>query len=164
MKLKCVFEFTEAEQQRLQHLTPQSEQSMTTSTSNQTAGSNQKPVGNTSSALPLATSTLNKQQSQQQIQQQVSAKAKNLNNDDDDSTVNGFESMSSISNTTSSAGTINRSTVNTSTPSTTAVVGGGGASREKNDNVLNELKLFKQENEVLKKEINRLKVKIILSF
>lgn len=153
MKLKCVFEFTEAEQQRLQHLTPQSDQSMTTSTTNQSVGS--KQLGNTSN-ISTVTSTLNKPQSQQQQQQNVS-KAKTLNNDDDDSTVNGFESMSSISNTTSSAGTINRTTVNnatTSTPSTAVV---GNVAREKNDNVLNELKLYKQENEVLKKEINRLK-------
>ena len=142
LKLKCIFDFTEAEQQKLQHLQQQSDQSTTIATSQQQpapaqAQQQQKQAANTTSSSVASNKSSTK------------AAFNNAAADSNDSHgANDFESMPSIAHSNA------QSTTNKSAAGASAT----GISREKNDNILNELKLAKQENEALRKEINRLKV------
>ena len=67
-------------------------------------------------------------------------------------------------NTNSNTGTNNSNTTTNTTARTTAAnvksTTSSSVQDSKNENTLNELKFYKQENEALKKEVNRLKVSL----
>ena len=157
MKLKCIFEFTEEEQQKLQHLKQVSDAPSNTSQQSTT-------LPNTTSGQKSTSSTGIKQQQQQQPNSSSSSKTDVYSSAD--THANDFESMTSLNTNT---GIINPTTTTTSR-SGAALAGSASAkttttttSDSKNENTLNELKFYKQENEVLKKEVNRLKVSLTLT-
>ena len=146
LKLKCLFEFTEAEQQKLsqqhqqqqqseQHQQPQQQNQTINNSSNLASVTAINTTTNefletTSTAVPVA--PISKVSTKQPVQTAKQATKPNQNDDD-------FVSAPlNKTNTTNSAAAIRH---------------------DKNDNLLNELKLTKEENDSLKKEIARLKVK-----
>ena len=179
LKLKCLFEFTEAEQQRLSQLTPQSNESV----SIQSSKSNTTASGMASSALPASQySTVSSQQSVEAVsgasstqpaskaaaavsktsKPNAAAAAVAANISTADYSINDSTAVSAGGNDFES---FNRTQVNTSKSSNStaaataaAAAAAAAAKTDKNDNLVNELKLVKKENEILKKEVSRLKV------
>ena len=151
MKLKCIFEFTEEEQQKLQHLKQVSDAPSNTSQQSSTT------LSNTTSSQKSTSSTGGTKQ-QQQANSSSSSSSKTDVYSSADTHANDFESMTSLNTNT---GIINPTTTTTTSRSGAGSVAAKTAtttSDSKNENTLNELKFYKQENEVLKKEVNRLKV------
>lgn len=176
LKLKCLFEFTEAEQQRLSQLTPQTQNDsvsvQTVSTKFDTASSQQSEQiqaqqppkkSATSSSSSAATTTTNStsNKSNSNTNNPYNNNTSSLDQTNDQTGVaNDFESFNKttsannktlVNNTTLIPNTPNTNTNNTNTNTITS------ANTNKNDNLVNELKQSRQENESLKKEISRLK-------
>lgn len=162
LKLKCIFEFTEAEQQKLASQmsdvsTIQSNTSIIppsanttldsniskTQLSSQTAAQLQKPA-QTAAAAAAAVAT-----APSILKQSVSKQANDVSHPDFDSYQHS---------NTNNAQTNSSNLANNKTPvTTTAATPVGKQISDKNDNLANELKLAQQENEALKIEITRLK-------
>lgn len=148
MKLKCIFEFTEEEQQKLQHLKPSSDAP--------TNNISQQSVTLTNAGGQKSTSSTSSKPTSKPAAADVYSAA--------DAHANDFESMTSLNTNTSSNITATTTTANARSTAAAAATAAAvkatpsGQQDSKNENTLNELKFFKQENEALKKEVNRLKV------
>ena len=154
MKLKCIFEFTEEEQKKLQHLKQVSDAPSNTS--------QQQNATLANASGQKSTSSTNKQ-----------PRAADAYSSSADTHANDFESMTSlntnagtnananansnVATTNSRAGALAATGVAKTTTTATSASSSGQAD-SKNENTLNELKFYKQENEALKREVNRLKV------
>lgn len=144
LKLKCLFEFTEAEQQKLSQQHQQNEQTQNTS--------NLASVTAVNTTNILETTAINQTTKKQatNIQLPVSKHTQRLSNANDVfSNANEQQSSTDFDSTTNTV--CNNSTKTSSSANATA------ARQDKNDNLLNELKLTKEENESLKKDNARLK-------
>lgn len=163
LKLKCIFEFTEAEQQKLSLQHQQNEQQNQT----QSNSSNLASVTATEKTLDSTTVTSTNvptqkpKQTSQPPQQQPSQSAgkhatagagKGYSNANDvysnatDTHTAGADFESTLNHTPTVINTTSKPTVNAAP-----------ARQDKNDNLLNENKQMKEENDYLKKEIARLK-------
>ncbi len=138
LKLKCIFDFTEAEQSRLPNLQHVSESTILPSSKE---GTTPKSDSQKQSHSTSASTNLN----------QSATKANSIDTFTtavDVSHGNDFDSS-----------LVKQKLLNTSNPNTNSPNSNNANIRpEKNDNTINELKLLKQENEMFKKEITRLKV------
>jgi chemotaxis protein histidine kinase CheA len=166
LKLKCLFEFTEAEQQRLSQLTPQNNESVSISRANNTTANNTtaNTTANTLYSTASSQSVLETTASQQQQQPQTQAPKPNKSLSTTSSRTSDYQSAANDSAVSSPSSDFESSrnankTVTSSSPAATAA-----AKLDKNDNLVNELKLAKQDNENLKSEVKRLKVRIISLF
>jgi hypothetical protein len=140
LKLKCCFEFTEAEQLKLANLAPVSEatiipqsKTLTTTTTTTTSAAEKIQEANMDKAPSEPSSSLTKQF----VNTHESTNSNNL--------VNTTPNTSSIANMINYANINNKNNISPSSISSN------------NDNQVNELKLVRQENELFKKEISRLK-------
>jgi hypothetical protein len=135
LKLKCIFDFTEAEQSRLPNLQQVSESTVIPSSkegSISKADTHKQQSHSTSTSSNLSMSQGGTKGNSDNFSTAADS------NDFDSSIVK--QKILNISNTNSPNNSSSRP--------------------EKNDNTINELKLLKQENEMFKKEITRLKVSI----
>lgn len=159
LKLKCVFEFTEAEQQRLPQLTPQTNDTLSIQSSRSSTGASSQDTLSTASTQSKPSSTASSTPSQRSTTTVTSAAAAApvvaTSNKQAAAAINTtVDSLStSLNDFDSTARSFNK-TLNS---------GPAAAKLDKNDNLSNELKLSRQENESLKKEIARLKVTFSLS-
>jgi len=148
LKLKCLFEFTEAEQQKLSQQHQQNEQqNQTQNTSNLASVT----AVNTTTNNILETTSNNQTTKKQatNIQLPVSKHTTRLSNATD--VYSNASEQQSSTDFDSTTNTVSNSTKTSSSANATA------ARQDKNDNLLNELKLTKEENESLKKDNARLK-------
>ena len=153
MKLRCLFEFTEAEQQRLalQQPIPNEPAANTASTATTIPNSQQNSKSidqETKQAVSQASKSIVTNLSQLekppvaniQANPASTVTASIAKSSDSDALTKDFDSNNSIKNSFYKQST------------------------DRNDNLLNEIKLVKQENENLKKEVARLKVCICIIF
>lgn len=156
LKLKCIFEFTEAEQQKLASQmsdvsTIQSNTSIIPASANTTLDTTSKVQASSQSVLskPAVTQSI--------LKQPAAATATAVNKQTEEAA--DFESLQYANSNNTQAN--NSTLVNNKTPVTTSTNATAGASSPKisdrNDNFANEYKLAQQENESLKKEVARLK-------
>jgi hypothetical protein len=153
LKLKCLFEFNESDQAKL-------------SNSSSTAAGGADKIEK-SSSMRTSTSKPN----------ETYVQASDLHSNDFESTYSSTSKQQAAANQQLANANLNTNSNNSSASSATSVAASqssaavaaafstassnliSAASRlDKNDNTLNELKLLRQENDSLKKEINRLKV------
>lgn len=144
LKLKCIFELTESDQQRLQQQQQQgggeSKQQQQQDTSKLSASS----TASKSSVSSSSFSTANKENF-------VQATA------DFDSS-SSHQQQQTYAQKASTVPANSPATVAAAATTATTTLGSGGSSRlDKNDNAINELKWLKQENERLTREVARLK-------
>lgn len=154
MKLKCIFEFTEEEQAKLQHLKQVTDGPSNISSQSATLpnASGQKSTSSTGSSKQTSSSSSSKQSS-------------DVYSASGDTHANDFESMTSLNTNatninptpTTTASRSGASAAATAALKSSTTTSASGQSDSKNENTLNELKFYKQENEALKKEVNRLK-------
>jgi hypothetical protein len=160
LKLKCLFEFTEAEQLKLSQLQPVNDSTVIppqkndrtqSSTAKNDTQQQQQHSSSTSSQQPTKTPSTSSRSSD------IYSTA-NSDSQQTSSSTNDFDSNIKTSNYTTGStnpniNNNNNSPYNNNNSSSIS----SNARPEKNDNTINELKLVKQENEFFKKEINRLK-------
>ncbi len=168
LKLKCLFEFTEAEQQKLsQQHQQQQQQQQQNEQQNQTLVNSSNLASVTANNTNILEQTTIKQKQTNQQQQQQPTVTKNTNKlsnaADVYSTATESQSSSDFDSTSNVVNSSNISKINNSIPLTIAA-NVSATRQDKNDNLLNELKLTKEENDTLKKEIARLKVRLKETF
>lgn len=142
LKLKCIFELTESDQQRVQQQVAQTQ-----------------PV-----TAAAAESTTNKTSADSSLKSAKSAMSgvstSSFAKDNFMPATSDFDSTTAHKTTagTPAASAAISAAAGTGTPSAASV----SSRLDKNDNTLNELKLLRQENDNLRKEVARLKVRILL--
>jgi hypothetical protein len=156
LKLKCLFEFTEAEQQKLSQQHQQQQQQNEQQNQTLVNSSNLASVTANNTNI-LEQTTIKQKQTNQQQQPPVTKNTNKLSNAADVySTATESQSSSDFDSTSNVVNSSNISKINNNIPSTIAA-NVSATRQDKNDNLLNELKLTKEENDTLKKEIARLK-------
>lgn len=167
LKLKCIFEFTEAEQQKLSLQHQQNEQQNQTQTNSSNLASvtaTEKTLDSTTLTSTIASTQKPKQTNQlatSQPPQQQPSQSASKHAVTGKAYSNANDVYSNAADTHTAAADFD-SILNHNTPAvinnlTKPIVNTAPARQDKNDNLLNENKQIKEENDHLKKEIARLK-------
>jgi hypothetical protein len=154
LKLKCLFEYSEAEQNRLSKMSEQSEGTQSLPPQTTVNNSNNMNGGTAKSSLSAPTGPL-------AASRQVSSKSHLSNVSNSSMDVYSHATDNSTADFESTLPTkVHSKQTKASTSPTSTHSPNDSIRKEKDDNTINELKLLKKENESLLRENTTLKVKI----